>query len=77
MLLEGIWKKGELTCPYCGRQWRPRRFSNLKIKQCPECHRYFTLPDNLVTDILRIVEEKKKEERREEYAIILRRGDFE
>jgi len=51
----GIWEEDarRLLCPYCGRRFQPRSFSNIGMKQCPTCHRYFILPKNLVLEIIR------------------------
>jgi len=54
MLKEGIWEEETkiLKCPYCLNKFRPRRFSSLSAKQCPQCHRYFLLPRNLVMKLV-------------------------
>jgi len=54
----GTWNEEieKLTCPYCLNEFTPRRFSDLVMKQCPVCHRYFLLPRNLV---LKLVSDKK------------------
>jgi len=33
--------KGRIKCPYCGRIFKPRVFTDPLIKECPHCHRYF------------------------------------
>jgi len=50
----GKWEEElkKLTCPYCFSEFKPRVFSNLSIKQCPVCHRYFILPRNLVLKLV-------------------------
>ena len=55
VLRVGIWEEDarRLLCPYCGRRFQPRSFSNISVKQCPACHRYFILPKNLVLEIVR------------------------
>ena len=50
---EGIWEGGKLVCPYCKQSFQPKTFSNLSVKQCPQCHRYFLLPREVVIAIVR------------------------
>jgi len=54
-LKKGTWKEKEkaLVCPYCNKKFQPRAFSDLTLKQCPHCHRYFLLPKELVVKIIR------------------------
>ncbi|OQX90384.1 MAG: hypothetical protein B6D57_03450 [Candidatus Coatesbacteria bacterium 4484_99] len=55
MILMGEWDEDwkKLKCPYCGHLFLPRVYSNLVVKQCPMCHRYFLLPREVVVMIVR------------------------
>jgi len=41
MFKRGRWIGERLRCPYCKKTFKPIKFSDPLIKQCPHCHRYF------------------------------------